>query len=163
MSPNLGQTHPHPNSPSTIEQRLDQLRHEFQDAVTEHAISFNRISQEFHGRGARHEQLHRLVNTTTRSQLEDVRSRLVRQGEWMASVDRERDRLANQVRNSIGATIDEQKDIKETAQNLAQQIDAIRSGTHPEDATESTVAEQLSSENSVPAFLEIEDHHSLNK
>ena len=63
--------------------------------MAEHAISFNRISQEFHGRGARHEQLHRLVNTRIRSQLEDTHSRSVRQGEWMASVGRERDRLAD--------------------------------------------------------------------
>ena len=33
--------------------------------------------------------------------------------------------------NSIGHFIDEQKDIRELVQNLAQQIDAIRNGTHP--------------------------------
>ena len=43
----------------------------------------------------------------------------------MATVDRERDRLAHEVCNSIGAFIDEQKDPKEMVQNLAQQIDAI--------------------------------------
>ena len=33
--------------------------------------------------------------------------------------------------NSIGQFIDEQKNFRELAQNLAQQIQAIRNGTHP--------------------------------
>ena len=69
------------NSRSAIEQRLDVLRHEFQDAMREHAMSFNRISQEFRGRGTRHEQLRQLVHTTVMSRMADFQTRFVRQQE----------------------------------------------------------------------------------
>ena len=75
--------------------------------MTEHEISFNRISQEFLCRGARHEQLRLLVHNTILSRMEDLNARFAHQGEWMATVDRERDRLAHEVCNSIGAFIDD--------------------------------------------------------
>ena len=40
------------NSRNAIEHKLAQLRRESQDAMTEHAMSFTRIQQEFHGRSA---------------------------------------------------------------------------------------------------------------
>ena len=91
------------NSRHTSEQRLNQLRHDFQDAIFEHAVSFNRISQEFHGRGARHEQLPLLAHNTVTSRLEDIHTKCVRQEEWMDVISRERDRMANEVCSSIGA------------------------------------------------------------
>ena len=45
------------NGRTALEQKITQLRREFQDAMTEHAVSFTCISQELHGSGARHEQL----------------------------------------------------------------------------------------------------------
>ena len=107
-----------------------------------------------------HQRIHRFMAEHQRREANSrsTQTRFVRQGEWMANVDRERARLANQLCNSIGAIIDKQKDIRDTVQSLAQQIDAIRSGTHPGDAAGSTVVpEQESPEDSAPAFLEIED------
>ena len=47
--------------------------------MTETAMSFTRIQQEFHGRGARHEQLHQLVHTgSLMRQMEDLQTRLER-------------------------------------------------------------------------------------
>ena len=53
--------------------------------------------------------------------------------------------------------IDEQRDIRELEQNLAQQINTIRSGTHPGDTStgSNAVPQQASSESSLPSFLVI--------
>ena len=61
--------------------------------------------------------------------------------------------------NLIGQFIDEQKDIRELVQNLAQQIDAIRNGTHPShtSAGSNGATEQIPSEVGVPALLGTED------
>ena len=55
--------------------------------------------------------------------------------------------------------IDEQKDQREMIRNLAQQIVTLRSGTTPGAASSGNTAtpEPVSSENSVPVVMEIED------
>ena len=78
------------NSRGTIEQRLDQLRHEFQGAMTEHEISCQRTAQEFHGRGTQHEQLHQLVHNIVMNRLEECQVRFARLTEWMSGVTQNR-------------------------------------------------------------------------
>ena len=77
----------------------------------------------------------------------------------MAEVGRDCDGSSHEICNSMGAIIDEQNDIRKLVQDLAQQINAIRSGVRPGDtpAESSVVSEQVAPEGSAPALLEIED------
>ena len=77
--------------------------------MTERAMSFSRISQEFHGRGARREQLRQLVHTTNMSRMEDFQTKFVRQEAWMAEIGRDRDQLSNEMCTSIRSTVEEQR------------------------------------------------------
>ena len=68
------------NGRTALEQRVAELRHEFQDAMTETAGSFTRISQEFQGRGARHKQLRQLARAGLMKEMEEFRTKLDREG-----------------------------------------------------------------------------------
>ena len=113
------------NSRNAVEQRLAQLRHEFQDAMTELATSFARMSQEFRGRGARHEQIYQLVHNSLSGQMEILTTRLDRVEAWMTKSGQDSDWFSNETCASIKSTINEHKDQRETIRNLAQQIDGV--------------------------------------
>ena len=87
------------NNRTALEQRVAQLRHEFQEAMTAIAISFTRISQEFQGRGARHDQLRQLVNTGLMKEMEEFRTELNREGIRVAQATREHERFSNDIGN----------------------------------------------------------------
>ena len=61
------------NSQGTLEQRLDQLRHEFRSAMADHEVSFNQIAQTFRERGNRHEALRGMVYNHIMNKLEDIK------------------------------------------------------------------------------------------
>ena len=144
------------NSQNAIEQRLTQLRHEFQDAITERATSFTGVSQEFRGRGARHEQLHQLVHNNLMGQM--LTTRLDRMEAWMTEAGRDSDRFSNDTCASIRSTVNEQKEQREMIRSLAQQIEALRNGTHPGAASSAhnAVSEPTPVENSPPVMMELE-------
>ena len=96
------------DSRGTLEQRLDQLRHEFQGAMTDHEISLQHIAQAFWERGNRHEQLRGVVYNHIMSELEENKIKFSRSEEWMSEVTREIDRLSREVCTSFGQLIDEQ-------------------------------------------------------
>ena len=60
---------------------------------------------------------------------------------------------------SISKFIDEQHDIRKVEEDLAQQVEAIKNGTHPQSTSTGSrnAPEQTATEAGVPAPLEIED------
>ena len=80
--------------------------------MTESAISFNRVSQEYQRQGNRQEQLRQLVHNTVMQRLEEFNVRFAQANEWMAKVTRETDRRSHDMCNSISKLIDEQHDIR---------------------------------------------------
>ena len=77
------------NSQGFLEQRLAQFRHEFTEAMTEIAMSFVQIHQEFHGRGARFEQLRTLADTHLIPTMDKLQTELENAGARVAQVTRE--------------------------------------------------------------------------
>ena len=69
--------------------------------MTEHATSFTRRSQEFRGRGARHEQLYQLVHNSLMGQVEKLTHRVDVMENWMTERGRESDRFSNETCASI--------------------------------------------------------------
>ena len=133
------------NARGTLEQGLFQLRQEYQSAMTETAISFNRISEKYQCQGNRQEQLRQLVHNNVTQRLEEFHVLLHRPNEWIAEVTRETDRRSRDMCDLISKFIDEQHDIRKVVENLAQKIDAIQKGTHPgESAGSSAGPEQAS-------------------
>ena len=108
-----------------------QPRHEFQDAMTEAAMSFISIQQEFHGRGVRREQLRQLVHNGLMRQMEDLQIRLERDETCLMQATQENDRFSNETCNAVKLRIDEQKDQREMLRNLAQQVETLRSRSNP--------------------------------
>ena len=140
------------NGRTALEQRVAQLKHEFEEAMTETAISFTRISQEFHGRGARREQLRQLVHTGLMKEMEELRIALAREGVRVTQVTREHEQFSIDIGNSLRVCIDEQKDQREMIRNLAQPIGTFRSRTTPGGASSGNNAtpEPVSSETVSP-------------
>ena len=71
----------------------------------------------------------------------------------------EDDRFSHDTCNSIRLCVEEAKDMREMIQNLAQQIEVLQSVTNPGAASSghNPTPEPVSSENSVPVTLEIND------
>ena len=117
------------------------------------------IAQTFRERGNRHEQLRGMVYNQSISKLEDINIKFARDEEWMSGVTRETDRRSCEMCTSISKFIDEQHDIRKVVEDLAQQVEAIKNGTHPKStsAGSSCAPKQATPEAGVPALLEIED------
>ena len=127
--------------------------------MTETAMSFTRVDQEFHGGGARHEQLRQVVHNGLMQQMEDFKARLEIDEARVTQMGQEGDRFSHDTCTSIKLRVQEAKDMREMIQNLAQQVEVIRSGTNPGAASSghNSASEPVSSENSVPVALEIND------
>ena len=119
------------NSRNFLEQRLAQLRHEFQDAMVDHAASFARISHEFRGRGARHEQLYQLVHNSLIPQLQHVQIRVDRYEAWLTKAGRDHDRFSNETCATLSSIRNEQRDQKEMIRNLASKLKRYDAGLIP--------------------------------
>ena len=74
------------NGRGTLEQRLDQLRHEFQGDMTDHEISFQHIADTFRDRGNRHKQLRGVVYNHIMNEFEAIQVKFSRADEWMSEV-----------------------------------------------------------------------------
>ena len=94
--------------------------------MTETAVKFVHIRQEFHGRGTRFYQLRIQVNThlTRMNTIENVGVRLTQ-------LARKHDQYSNNMGHSAGRLPEAQEDLHEMVKNLARQIEAIQSGTTP--------------------------------
>ena len=92
-------------------------------------------------------------------EMEEVQTKLKRDGARIAQVTREHEQFTTDIGNSLGVCIDEQRDQKEMLRNLAQQVEALRSGASPGAASSenNATSASASSENSVPIAIEIED------
>ena len=107
------------NNRGNLETRFDQTRREFQEAMTEHALSVQRVTHELNHRGQRIEQLHRMVHTEVMCWIESFQPRFSQTGELMTRVATETDRRSHQMDASVGQIIDEQQDIRQMVEDLA--------------------------------------------
>ena len=111
---------------TALEQRVARLRHEFNEAMTETAMSFTRIHQEFQERGARFEQLHRLIHTGLKSKMKELQTGLDCEGVRVAQVSQEHEQFSNDVGNTITRVMDAQEDPRENYRTLARQVAALQ-------------------------------------
>ena len=114
------------NSRGTLEQRLDQLTHEFQGPMTENEISFQHIAQTFRERGNPHEQLRGVVYNHIMNELEDIKLKFSRAEVWMSEVTRETDRRSREMRTSIGRFIRKVARLIEQATTNSQEISDVK-------------------------------------
>ena len=127
--------------------------------MTEHAMTFVHIRQEFQGRGARLEQHRSLVHTQLIPQMDDLQNAVENEGARVAQVTREHEHFSNDIGNSLGLCINEQEDLKERFRNLAWQVETRRGETTPGPASSENNAASGSvpPENSVTMVVKVED------
>ena len=81
-------------------------------SMTETAMSFTRVHQEFQGRGARFEQLHRLIHNGLRSEVNEFQNRLDCKGARVAQVTREHEQFSSDVGDAIAGDMPAQEDLR---------------------------------------------------
>ena len=122
-------------------------------------MSFARVHQEFQGGGAWHEQLRQLVYNGLMRQIEDFKARLEHDEARVTQMGQDNGRFSHDTCNSIGLCVEEEKDMREMIQNLAQQNEVLRRATNPGAASSghNSASEPVPLEDSVPVALEIND------
>ena len=116
---------------TALEQRVAQLRHMFNEATTERAMSFTRFHKEFQGRGARFEQLRRLVHTGLRREMNEFQTQLEREGVRAAQVTREHEQFSNDIDNTITRVTDAREDLQENYRTLQDKRLLFKAGLIP--------------------------------
>ena len=116
---------------ATLEQRVEHFRNEYAEAMTETAMSFINIRQEFQGRGAMFEQLHGLVNTHIMPNMDSLKAEQDNMGVPLTQLTQEHDQYSNDMGNSAARLYEAQEDLKGMLRTLAQQVEKLQGGTHP--------------------------------
>ena len=121
--------------------------------MTDHEVSFNHIARTFRERGNRYEALRGMAYNHIMTNIMFARAE-----ECMSEVARETDHWSRETCASISKFTDEQHDIRKVVEDLAQQVENVKHGTHPRStsAGSSSAPEQARTEAGVPALLEIE-------
>ena len=101
-------------------------------------MSFISIRQEFQGRGARFEQLRGLVNTQLVPEVDGLKTEQDNMG----------DQYSNDTGNSAVRLHETQEDLKGMLRTLAQQVENLQGGTHPESSQP---------ENAASIVMDVED------
>ena len=111
---------------------MDQLRHDFREAMVEPTLTLQSVMQEVRGQGQGMERLRHVLVNIAMDKLEGIDSRFQKYDEVMHQVILKTDKQAHEMCTSIGRFIDDQGDIRRIlVEELARQIDVIRDGTHP--------------------------------
>ena len=90
-------------------------------------------------------------------QMQNAQIRIQRFDAWLTEVSRDHDRFSNETCASLRSIYNEQADQKEMIRNLAQQIEELKSGTHPNTASsgQDAVSESTPPGNSQLVAMEI--------